>query len=217
MGQRQALLLEALADRSSYVAALAAEALGEGVDDRAALAMTERFGLLCEDGHTRDPGCQIRANLAFALGRLEYRPAADMLRVGIRTVQIEPVGGVPFDTAAHLRANCALALAQLRDVDAVRDIALLLFDRAGYALRGVSPDPTLKMEPRKAAARALALTGSVQARLPLICGWFTRRTRRRKCCKSVCRRWWTWKTPMPLTSWSRTSNIPTRGWRPSRA
>ena len=90
-----------------------------------------------------------------------------MLRVGIRTVQIEPVGGVPFDTAAHLRANCALALAQLRDVDAVRDIALLLFDRAGYALRGVHPDPTLKMEPRKAAARALALTGSVQARLPL--------------------------------------------------
>ena len=123
--------------------------------------------MLCEDGIGRDPGCQIRANLAFALGRLQYHPASDVLRAGIRTVQIEPVGGVPFDTAAHLRANCALALAQLRDVDCVRDIALLLFDRSGYALRGVGPDPTLKMEPRKAAARALALTGSVQARLPL--------------------------------------------------
>ena len=46
-GQRQALLLEALVDRSSYVAALAAEALGAGADDRAALAMMERFGVLC--------------------------------------------------------------------------------------------------------------------------------------------------------------------------
>ena len=164
---RQALLLEALADKSSYVAALAAEALGEGADDTAAQAMTERFGFLSEDGVGRDPGCQIRAPLAFALGRLQYYPASDVLRAGIRTVQVEPVGGVPFDTAAHLRGNCALALAQLRDVDSVRDIALLLFDRSGYALRGAGPDPTLKMEPRKAAARALALTGSVAARLPL--------------------------------------------------
>lgn len=161
--ERQALLLEALADKSPYVAALAAEALGASADDGA--AMTERFGFLCEDGMGRDPGCHIRANLAFALGRLGHYPAADMLRVGIRTTQIEAVGGVPFDTAAFLRANCALALAQIRDVDSVRDIALLLFDRSGFARS--SPDPTVKMEPRKAAARALSLTGSVNARLPL--------------------------------------------------
>ena len=140
-------------------AALAAEALGESADDAAALAMTERFGFLSEDGLARDPGCHIRANLAFALGRLDYRPASDVLRVGIRTTQIEAVGGVPFDTAAHLRANCALALAQIRDPDCVRDIALLLFDRSGFA--PACPDPTVKMEPRKAAARALSLTGSV--------------------------------------------------------
>lgn len=162
---RQALLLEALADKSPYVGALAAEALGESADDAAALTMTERFRFLSEDGPARDPGCHIRANLAFALGRLDYRPASDVLRLGIRTTQIEPVGGVPFDTAAHLRANCALALAQIRDPDCVRDIALLLFDRSGFARLG--PDPTLKMEPRKAAARALSLTGRLEARLPL--------------------------------------------------
>jgi len=162
---RQTLLLEALADKSPYVGALAAEALGKSADDAAALAMTERFGFLSEDGPARDPGCHIRANLAFALGRLQYYPASDALRVGIRAVQIEPVGGVPFDTAAHLRANCALALAQIRDLDSIRDIALLLFDRSGFA-HGL-PDPKLKMEPRKAAARALSLTGSVQSRLPL--------------------------------------------------
>lgn len=162
---RQELLLEALSDKSPYVAALVAEALGESADDNAALAMTERLEFLSEDGLGRDPGCHIRANLAFALGRLDYRPASDVLRVGIRTTQIEPVGGVPFDTAAHLRANCALALAQIRDLDSVRDIALLLFDRSGFAHQ--SSDPTVKMEPRKAAARALSLTGQSEARLPL--------------------------------------------------
>ena len=165
--ERQALLLEALTDKSPYVAALAAEALGAGADDRAALAMTEKFAALCEDGTKLDPGCHVRANLAFALGRLEYRPASDILRVGIKIVQIEAVGGVPFDTAAHLRGNCALALAQIRDPDCVRDIALLLFDRSGFAFARAPIDPTVKMEPRKAAARALSLSGRPEARLPL--------------------------------------------------
>jgi HEAT repeat protein len=165
--ERQALLLEALVDSSPYVAALAAEALGAGADDRAALVMTEKFGALCEDGPKLDPGCHIRGHLAFSLGRLEYRPASDMLRLGIRIVQVEAVGGVPFDTAAHLRANCALALAQIGAPDCVRDIALLLFDRSGFAFARAPIDPTVKMEPRKAAAQALSITGSVQARLPL--------------------------------------------------
>jgi HEAT repeat protein len=163
--ERQPLLLQALSDKSPYVAALAAEALGEGADDKAALAMTEMFGSLCADGIKLDPGCHIRSNIAFALGRLEYRPASDMLRLGIKLTQIEAVGGVPFDTAAHLRGNCALALAQIRDPDCVRDIALLLFDRSGFARQPL--DPTVKMEPRKAAARALSLSGNIQARLPL--------------------------------------------------
>ncbi len=165
--ERQPLLLQALFDKSPYVAALAAEALGEGADDRAALAMTEMFGSLCADGIKLDPGCHIRSNIAFALGRLEHRPASDMLRIGIRLTQIEAVGGVPFDTGAHLRGNCALALAQIRDPDCVRDIALLLFDRSGFAFVRAPIDPTVKMEPRKAAARALSLSGNIQARLPL--------------------------------------------------
>jgi HEAT repeat protein len=166
--ERQALLLEALTDKSPYVAALAAEMLGDGADDKAALAMTDQFETRNADGPAVDPGCHIRANLAFALGRLEYLPAAEALRVGIRTVQIESMGGVPFDTAAHLRANCALALAQIRDPECVRDIALLLFDRSGFALRGSpSTDPTVKMEPRKAAAQALSIVSRPEARLPL--------------------------------------------------
>ena len=57
---RQALLLTALLDKSHYVAAQAAEALGEHADDTAAAAMTERLLHLSTDGLARDPGCHRR-------------------------------------------------------------------------------------------------------------------------------------------------------------
>ncbi|HZT42338.1 MAG TPA: HEAT repeat domain-containing protein [Chthonomonadaceae bacterium] len=165
-GSHQELLLQALCDRTPYVAALAAEALGQSAGEEAAHRMKERFLYLMQDGLRRDPGCHIRANLAFAFGRLEYTPAAEALRQGIRAVQIEPVGGVPFDTAAHLRANCALALAQIRALDALRDIALLLFDH-GTDAPGAGDIRHVKVEPRKAAARALARLADPASIVPL--------------------------------------------------
>ena len=111
--EQQSLLLRALQDKTNYVASLAAEALGQFADISALHEMDTHFLTLSEDGLKRDPGCHIRAHLAFAFGRLEYLGALSALRIGIRTHQIEAVGGVPFDTAAHLRANCALALAQI--------------------------------------------------------------------------------------------------------
>ncbi len=168
--ERQGLLLAALSDRSSYVAALAAEELGRSADLAGARAMVERFEFLSEDGPTRDPGCHVRAHLAFGCGRLEYQGAVDALRVGIRTVQIEPVAGVPFDTGAHLRANCALALAQLHAPDALRDISLVLFETdpkllahepstGGYDYRTSGA--------RKAAAQALRRLGDPNVVVPL--------------------------------------------------
>ena len=106
----QPLLLEMLRDKNNYIAALAAEALGKCADLEAAAVMIEHFERLSANGPKLDPGCHIRAHLAFAFGRLEYLHADGILRIGIRTVQIESVGGVPFDTGGHLRANCALAM-----------------------------------------------------------------------------------------------------------
>ena len=126
--ERLAALVLLLRDRANYVAAQAAEALGACADWETAGQMRDRFLWFSEEGLKRDPGCHIRSHLAYAFGRLEYSPARDALQIGLRTVQIEAVGGVPFDTAASLRANCALALAHLRDPDAVREIAPLLFD-----------------------------------------------------------------------------------------
>ena len=162
----QKLLLTALKDKVNYVATTAAEALGQMADESTASAMHDHFQWLMEDGATRDVGCHIRSNLAFAFGRLEYRPAGDALLEGIKTVQIEAVGGVAFDVAAHLRANCALALAQMGVWDSVRDISLLLFDNLTLGLLP-HPDPSTKIEPRKAAAQALARLGNSAGLLPL--------------------------------------------------
>lgn len=164
--EKPRLLFQMLDDAANYVAELAAKALGQCADWPLASAMTEKFLYLSEDGPKRDPGCHIRANLAFAFGRLEYPGASEALRLGIRTVQIEAVGGVPFDTAAHLRANCALALAQMRVPDSLRDIMLLLFDMSGHALRGDKNAP-VKVEARKAAAQAMVILGDRNALLPL--------------------------------------------------
>lgn len=167
VSQVQALLLTVLGDKSGYVAGLAARALGEGADETACAQMNARFLYLSEEGLKRDPGCHVRAELAFALGRLDYRWAADALRVGLRTTQIEAVGGVPFDTAAHLRANCALALGQIRAPDALRDITPLLFD-IGHNRVGRRPgSPAVTSEPRKAAAQALARLGDRNGLVPL--------------------------------------------------
>lgn len=163
---RVPLLLETLDDSSKYVAAMAAERLHGLTDWRIAPLLVNTFLRLSEDGLRNDPGCHIRGHLAFALGQMEFRGATDALRIGIRTRQIEAVGGVPFDTGAHLRANCALALGQMHAPDALRDITLLLFDLSGHALTGDS-QAHLKTEPRKAAAQALALHGDRAGLIPL--------------------------------------------------
>jgi hypothetical protein len=168
---RQAALLILLRDRANYVAALAAQTLGEAADWKSAGEMRERFLWLSADGPKRDTGCHIRSHLAYAFGRLEYSPARDALAVGLGTVQIEPVGGVPFDTAASLRANCALALAHLHDPDAVRDIAPLLFDtgenRIDRILKPVGIVKRILPEVRKKMAQALGATGDPAAAIPL--------------------------------------------------
>ncbi len=153
---RRQLLLRALTDRTHYVAALAAEQLGTCADLDACATMLDHFDWLAEQGPKRDPGCHVRAALTFAFGRLEYLNAAEALKRGIKTVQIEAVAGVPFDTGTHLRANCALALAHMGSVDSIRDIAILLFDRGDH-----------REEAQKAAARALGHLGRQEALIPL--------------------------------------------------
>lgn len=158
--EAQELLLKVLETRSGYEASVAAEALGKmAEDDEALRRMVARFIYLSEEGKKRDGGCHIRAHLAYGFGQRRFQGAVEALRIGIRTVQLEPVGGVPFDVGAHLRANCALALGYMMAPDAVRDISLLLFE----------PNDLLqqKVGARKSAAQALGLTCDPHALVPL--------------------------------------------------
>ncbi|HEV2472240.1 MAG TPA: HEAT repeat domain-containing protein [Chthonomonadales bacterium] len=158
---RQALLLRALKDRSNYIAAAAAQILADCAEEPSLSAMRERFCFLAQDGLKRDPGCHIRSHLAIAFGRLAYTPAIADLREGLQTVQIEPVAGIPTDTAVHLRANCALALGALHDFNAIRDVAVLLFT------------PSDNLDCAKAAVRSLAMMGHESCLIPLhlaLCG-----------------------------------------------
>ena len=165
--QAQPVLLRALHDKASYVATLAAQQLAERATVAALPDMQAHFAYLAEDGLKRDPGCHVRANLAFAFGRLEVQQAIDLLRIGIKTVQIEAVGGVPTDTATQLRAHCALALAHMRAPDALRDIAPLLFDYGNPGFTAHSHADFVTVEVRKAAAQALARLASVDSIVPL--------------------------------------------------
>jgi len=169
--ERQEALLKLMCDRVNYVAATAAEVLGRVGDWNSGRPMQERFLWLSEDGPKRDAGCHIRSHIAYAFGRLEYTPGGEALRLGLKTVQIEAVGGVPFDTAASLRANCAVSLAFLRDPNAVRDIAPLLFDTGENKIdRVVKPSGIAKRilpEVRKKMAQALGATGDPTAAIPL--------------------------------------------------
>lgn len=163
----QKLLLKALKDKSHYVGGMAAKALAECAEARLLPELLALFGWFSEEGIKRDPGCHIRANLATLFGRMEAQVALDALCVGIKTRQTEPVGGVPTDTAVHLRANSALALAQLRPPDILRDFALLLFDEGKTTFTPSSNVKFVTAEARKAAAQAIAYLANPQGIVPL--------------------------------------------------
>lgn len=150
------LLLEMLADRSHYVAGIAARKLSENPPEGVERDLLRAYHEREAGGAATDPGCAIRMGLAITLGKLRYHPAVDSIRRGMRVRQFE--GGA--DTAVALRGNCALALAQLAPLDAARDIAILLYDGESGPL-----DRTLAA--RKAAARALGILGDPAAHVVL--------------------------------------------------
>ena len=111
----------------------------------------------------RVPGCTVRSEIVQALGVLAGRQAVDVLRLAVRTVQIETVAGGLEDTATGLRANAALALANVVGVEAATDLAILLFDMKPNVAVPPSEAPYAKVAARAAAARALGQVGGPPA------------------------------------------------------
>ena len=85
------------------------------------------FLRLCEKPVERDPGCRGKIAIARALRELDAWEDEVFVR-GIGLVQEEPVWGGREDSAAELRAECAMAFAHSGRTDALDVLADLLAD-----------------------------------------------------------------------------------------
>lgn len=133
-----------LGSRSNVVVARAAKLVAEAHDSDAEGDLTAAFGRFLSDPAKTDRGCVAKLAIVEALRALDA-PDAGVFRAGVCHVQPEPTWGGLADTAAPLRAACALGLVEA-GVDGVLDeLAVLLAD----------PEP----DARVGAARALAACG----------------------------------------------------------
>ncbi|WP_295886322.1 HEAT repeat domain-containing protein [uncultured Thiohalocapsa sp.] len=155
-------LSEALAHRHYRVVARAAEVAADGLHYALEPALMDAFRRFAALDHKRDPGCLAKGAIARALVALDCLDAT-FYREGIALRQPEPVWGGSVDTAADVRASCAMGLAASGDADALADLVDLLVDpehrvRAG-AVRAIGCT-----EPRAAEAvlRTKALLGDAE-------------------------------------------------------
>jgi hypothetical protein len=126
-GADEALLRQALAHAHYRPVARAAELAADGLHYPLEAALMEAFRRLAALDHKRDPGCIAKGALARALVALDSLDAA-FFRAGLKLRQPEPAWGEPVDTAADVRASCAMGLAASGDAGALPDLVDLLAD-----------------------------------------------------------------------------------------
>jgi len=106
-------LRRALTHRSNYIVAKAADLVRDFRLPELIPELLVAFDRCFANPIKTDPQCWAKNALSRALVTLEFQDAAIFLR-GMRHIQLEPVWGGQSDTAATLRATCALALVACR-------------------------------------------------------------------------------------------------------
>jgi HEAT repeat protein len=148
-------LRRALTHRSNYIVAKAADLVREFRLPELIPELLVAFDRCFANPIKTDPQCWAKNALSRALATLEFQDAAIFLR-GMRHIQLEPVWGGHSDTAATLRATCALALVPCRslsETDLLTDLIELFTDK----------DKSVRVE----AVRAVEQVGSPSAALLL--------------------------------------------------
>ena len=148
-------LQKALGKRSNFLVAKAADLVREFHLEHLIPDLLTAFDRFFENPEKTDPQCWAKNAISRALAALEHQEADVFLR-GMRHIQLEPVYGGRSDSAATLRATCALALVQCRSIsntDVLAHLVDLLADK----------DKTVRAE----VARAIELVGSPAAALLL--------------------------------------------------
>jgi HEAT repeat protein len=145
-------IAKALSGKSNLVAAKAARVVGDALWPELTPDLAAAFDRFIARAAAGDKGCAASIAIARALFNLDHDDA-DVYLKGMCHVQMEPVWGGSVDTAAELRAICAMGLANTRYPGRLRALADLLVDREWQARAG--------------AVRALAVAGSEAALLLL--------------------------------------------------
>ena len=128
---------EALRSKTGAVVALAARIVA-GRELRGLVGeLGPAFTRLCERPVERDPGCRGKVAIAKALRALDEWED-EVFVPGVALVQHEPVWGGKEDTAAELRAECAMAFAHSGREDALDVLADLLADAERAARAGAA-------------------------------------------------------------------------------
>lgn len=145
-------LREALADKSNFVAAAAAEIVGERSLTDLVPDLTAAFHRFLEDAEETDKTCRAKIAIVEALHKLDA-DEEEVYRIAVKHRQPEPAWGGSEDTAAPLRATAAFALVRMGPPDLMVLLADLLADSEKVA--------------RSAAAKALGAAGALAA-IPLL-------------------------------------------------
>jgi HEAT repeat protein len=148
-------LRKALANRNNFLVGRAADVARKLKLTQLAPELLVAFDRFFENPEKSDPQCWAKHAIASALAEFEHPDAKVFLR-GLKHIQPEPSYGGASDSAASLRATCALALVQCRslsDADLLRELVDLLADK----------DKNVRTE----ALRAIELVGSASSSLLL--------------------------------------------------
>lgn len=141
------------------IAGRAAKIVGERHLQELVPGLTRAFERFMQDPAGTDKGCHAKMAIAEALETLEIG-AIEVFRRGIRHVQREPVFGGYHDTAATLRAMCAMALARLEVDDIFFELTALLGD----------PEPQARIGAVRALAYMNEEKGELLLRLKVVTG-----------------------------------------------
>jgi hypothetical protein len=143
---------KALSSANNVIVAKAAKVVADGRLISLLPQLIQAFERFMNKPAKTDKGCFAKIAIVEALDVLQY-PTTEIFRQGIRHVQMEPIYGGQQDTAANLRAKCALALARREVVDIFFELIPLLTD----------PEP----QPRLDAVKALTYLNEEKSELLL--------------------------------------------------
>jgi HEAT repeat protein len=148
-------LRKALAHRNNFIVAKAADLVRELQLTQLTPEVLTAFDHFFEDPIKSDPQCWAKNAISRALAAFDHQDPDVFLR-GMKHIQPEPSYGGPSDSAATLRATCALALVQCRRLSEP-DLLVHLIELMG------DEDKTVRVE----AIRAIEQVNSTSAALLL--------------------------------------------------